>query len=340
MADTFIIAEAGVNHNGRSDLALSLCDIAKSSGADAVKFQTFRARDLVLPGAPTADYQKKQTGAKDQFEMLQQLELSVEMHQRIQAHCRRIGIEFFSTPFSVDAVDMLVGLGVRRLKLSSGELTHKALVEHAASTRLPLLISTGMATMDEVEQAVAWTRGARGHLDGVTVLHCTSAYPAPDTSLNLLAIGAMQQSLGVPIGYSDHSEGIEASLAAVALGAVVIEKHITLDKSLPGPDHRASLEPQEFAQMVRGIRRVEAMRGVAQKLRHPDEENTATVARRSVVAATDIAAGQMIEASMLECRRPASGIEPKDIGGLVGRRARQAIVAGSVLQWQALETDV
>ncbi len=281
----FVIAEAGVNHNGQLDMALALCDAAVASGADAVKFQTFRAQDLVVRGAPTAAYQQQQTGQTDQFSMLEKLELSHDMHLRIQTHCRAIGIEFFSTPFSVAAVDMLAGLSVKRLKLSSGELTHKALVVHAAATQLPLLVSTGMASMTEINEALDWIREARGHLEQVVCLHCTSSYPAPDESLHLRAIEAMQRDLPVPIGYSDHSTGVEAALTAVALGAVVIEKHLTLDKTLPGPDHSASLEPDEFKAMVEGIRRVEAMRGLAQKVPQAGELDTARVARRRVVAA-------------------------------------------------------
>ncbi|KAK6032448.1 NeuB family protein [Ostertagia ostertagi] len=224
--------------------------------------------------------------------MLEKLELSQQQHELIKAHCEAIGIEFFSTPFSVAAVDMLVGLGVRRLKLSSGELTHRALVEHAAATRLPLLMSTGMGTMEEISEAVEWIQAVRGTLKDVVVLHCTSAYPAPDGTLNLRAMVSMASNLGVATGYSDHSLGIEAPLAAVALGAVVIEKHLTLDRDMPGPDHSASLEPTEFAQMVSGIRRVSAMLGDGIKAPLSEELDTAKVARRSVVAAVDIAAGE------------------------------------------------
>jgi N-acetylneuraminate synthase len=333
----FVIAEGGVNHNGDVALALRLCDAAKQAGADAVKFQTFRAEDLVVPGAPTAEYQQRQTGAQDQFAMLRALELDEAQHRTIKAHCDAIGIEFFSTPFSVGAVDMLVRLGVRRLKMSSGELTHRALVEHAAATRLPLILSTGMATMDEIREALDWTRAARGSLDGVTVLHCTSAYPAPDEALNLRAMVSMGRDLGVAVGYSDHSLGIEACQAAAALGATVVEKHLTLDRTLPGPDHAASLEPAEFTQMVAGIRRIEAMLGDGVKAPSPEERDTARVARRSVVAARDIAAGQRIDESMLACRRPATGIAPRDLGRVVGRTARMAIAAGAVLQWDQLE---
>ncbi len=332
----FVIAEAGVNHNGDISMALQLCDAAKKTGADAVKFQTFRAEDLVVRGAPTAEYQARQTGDQDQYLMLERLELSEAQHRTIKAHCDAIGIEFFSTPFSVNALDMLVKLGVKRLKLSSGELTHRALVEHAAATQLPLLMSTGMGTMQEIIEAVAWANAARGHLRDVVVMHCTSAYPAPDKTLNLLAMQSMARDLNVAIGYSDHSLGLEAPLAAVALGASVIEKHLTLDRHLPGPDHSASLEPDEFTRMVQGIRRVSAMLGDGVKAPLPEELDTARVARRSVVAAVDIATGDVITANMLMCRRPATGIAPRDLQRVMGQSARINIAAGSVLQWDQL----
>jgi N-acetylneuraminate synthase len=341
MADhVFVIAEAGVNHNGELDLALRLCDAARAAGADAVKFQTFRAEDLVLPGAPTAQYQARQTGQKDQFAMLQRLELSPPQHEAIKRHCDAIGIEFFSTPFSVEAVDMLVRLGVRRIKLSSGELTHRALLERAAAARLPLLVSTGMATMDEIREALQWIAGARGGLDGVTVLHCTSAYPAPDEALNLKAMVSMAADLGMAVGYSDHSLGIEAALAAVALGASVIEKHLTLDATLPGPDHGASLEPAQFKAMVDGIRRVSAMLGDGVKAPTLEERDTARVARRSIVAAVDIPAGAVITDAMLACRRPATGIAPRELASVLGRQAAQRVPAGTVLQWDQLQGGV
>ena len=333
----FVIAEAGVNHNGDTALALQLCDAAKKAGADAVKFQTFRAEDLVVRGAPTAQYQARQTGDQDQFLMLERLELSENQHQTIKAHCDAIGIEFFSTPFSVSAVDMLVKLGVKRLKLSSGELTHRALVEHAAATQLPLLMSTGMGTMDEIIEAIDWVNSARGHLRDVVVLHCTSAYPAPDSSLNLLAMNSMARDLNIATGYSDHSLGIEAPLAAVALGAAVIEKHLTLDQKMSGPDHSASLEAEEFARMVQGIRRVSSMLGDGVKAPLSEELDTARVARRSVVASLNIAVGELITAEKLMCRRPATGIAPRDLQRVIGQFARTAIVAGSVLQWDHLQ---
>lgn len=337
-APVFVIAEAGVNHNGSLDLALRLCEAAHAAGADAVKFQTFRAQDLVVPGAPTAEYQKTQTGDTDQFAMLQRLELTEAQHRAIDAYCRQIGIEFFSTPFSVAAVDMLAALGVRRLKLSSGELTHRALVAHAAATGLPLILSTGMGTMKEIREALDWVREARGHLHDVAVLHCTSAYPAPGAALNLRALQSMARDLpGVTIGYSDHSLGIEAPMAAVALGAQIIEKHLTLNRALPGPDQAASLEPEAFGEMVVSIRRVEAMRGDGVKQPSPEERDTACVARRSVVAAVDIPAGARIGIDDVQCRRPATGIAPREMERVLGARTRHAIAAGTVLQWADLD---
>lgn len=335
----FVIAEAGVNHNGQTDMALRLCDAALASGADAVKFQTFRAEDLVVRGAPTAQYQQRQTGAQDQFAMLQSLELDEAAHRQIKAHCDAIGLEFFSTPFSVAALDMLVGLGVRRLKMSSGELTHRALVEHAAATQLPLLLSTGMATMQEIGEALTWVQAARGHQRDVVLMHCTSAYPAEDASLNLRAMEHMRCTFNLPVGYSDHSIGLEAPLAAAALGACVIEKHLTLDCQLPGPDHSASLEPEPFARMVAGLRRVQAMRGDGVKAPRSEELDTARVARRSVVALQELAAGTVLRADMLGCRRPATGIAPRDLQAVVGLRLRHAVAQGVALNWSDLEQE-
>jgi N,N'-diacetyllegionaminate synthase len=339
MEPVFVIAEAGVNHNGELGLALRLCDAAKAGGADAVKFQTFRAEDLVVPGTPTAEYQKRQTGEQDQFGMLRKLELTHAQHERIRDHCDAIGIEFFSTPFSVEAVDMLVALGVKRLKMPSGELTHRALVEHACATGLPVILSTGMATLDEVREALQWAGEVRTSLDGLSVLHCTSAYPAPDEALNLRAIATLREAFKLPVGYSDHSEGIEASLAAVSLGATIIEKHVTLDRTMAGPDHAASLEPNEFAAMVRGIRRISAMLGDGVKEPRAAERDAARVARRSIVAAVDIPAGAALREDMLACRRPATGIAPREWDCVLGAKARRAIPAGTVLQWDGLEPE-
>lgn len=340
----FIIAEAGVNHNGDPDLAIRLADAARAAGADAVKFQTFRAEDVVTPTAATADYQRTNTSETSQFDMLRRLELDEEGHRRVAGHCARIGFEFFSTPFSETAVAQLVALGVRRLKLPSGELTNKPLIETAAATGLPLLLSTGMATLPEVQAAIGWIAGAwaRGGYpapgaDNLCVLHCTSAYPAPDASLNLRALHALAAGTQLPIGYSDHSEGIAAAIAAVTLGATVIEKHLTLDKSMPGPDHRASADPAEFAAMVQGIRRVEAMLGDGIKQPHPVEANTRDVARRSVVVTRALPAGHVLVAEDLALRRPGTGIPPADWDQVVGCRLRAAVEAHTTLAWDFLE---
>ena len=339
----FVIAEAGVNHNGSLDLALQLVEAAYAAGADAVKFQTFRAEDVVTPQAATADYQRTNTGETSQFDMIRKLELDEAAHAQVARHCRERGIEFFSTPFSEDTVAMLVRLGVRRIKLPSGEITNKRLVECAADTGLPLLMSSGMATLEEVHRAVRWI-AARWQAAGfpppgpgrLAVLHCTSAYPAPPESLNLRAILTIARETGLPAGYSDHSIGVEAALAAVALGATVIEKHLTLDKSMPGPDHRASANPQEFAAFVKSIRVVEAMLGDGVKRPHPIEQNTRDVARRSIVVLRELPRGYCLRADDLGLRRPGTGIAPDEWDKVVGRPLADAVAAYTTLQWSML----
>lgn len=339
----FVIAEAGVNHNGSVALALRLVDAARAAGADAVKFQTFRAEDVVTPHAVTADYQRSNTGETSQFDMIKKLELDEAAHAKVAQHCREQGVEFFSTPFSEDAVAMLVRLGVKRLKLPSGEITNKPLLECAADTGLPLLMSSGMSTMEEVDRAVGWI-AARWKKAGLpppgaanlTLMHCTSAYPAPADSLNLRAIDTMARHAGLPVGYSDHSEGIEAALAAVAMGATAIEKHLTLDKALPGPDHRASADPVEFAAMVKGIRTVGAMLGDGSKEPQPIERNTRDVARRSLVVIRDLARGHVLAASDLALRRPGTGIAPDQWERVIGRALARDLPAHTTLDWAML----
>jgi N,N'-diacetyllegionaminate synthase len=344
MKKVFVIAEAGVNHNGSLDLAIQLVEAARDAGADAVKFQTFRAEDVVTPQAVTADYQRSNTGETSQFDMIKKLELSEAEHVRLAKHSEQQGIEFFSTPFSEDAVAMLVRLGVKRLKLPSGEITNKPLLECAADTGLPLLMSSGMATMEEVMHAVGWIaarwkaagRPAPGP-ENLSLLHCTSAYPAPANALNLRAMLTMAQASGLPVGYSDHSQGIEAALAAVALGATVIEKHLTLDRNLPGPDHLASSDPQEFAAMVRGIRSVESMLGDGVKQPQPIEQNTRDVARRSVVIVRDLPRGHKLVDADLALRRPGTGIAPDQLASLLGRKLASDIDAHTTLEWSMLD---
>jgi N,N'-diacetyllegionaminate synthase len=342
----FVIAEAGVNHNGSVEMARRLVDAAHEAGADAVKFQTFRAQDVVTPNAVTADYQRTNTGETNQFEMIRKLELDEAAHRHLADYARTRGIEFFSTPFSEEAMAMLVRLGVKRIKLPSGEITNKPLLDCAAATGLPLLLSSGMATMQEVQRAVQWIQAARlDHAlpaagpEDLVLLHCTSAYPAPADALNLRALVAMRAATGLPVGYSDHSEGVEAALAAVALGATVIEKHLTLDKELPGPDHRASAEPAELARMVRSIRLVEAMLGDGVKRPQPIEANTLAVARRSVVVVRALPRGHVIERQDMVLRRPGTGIAPEFLGALVGRTLAHAIEADTTLEWPMLASQ-
>ena len=342
MKPVFIIAEAGVNHNGDMELARRLVRIASECGADAVKFQTFRAEDLVTLDAPAAEYQTRNAGATRQFDMLKHLELLADWHEPLKAFSESLGIEFFSTPFSEAAVDLLAQIGVRRLKLPSGELTNKPLLEHAARTGLPIILSTGMGTLQEVQRAVEWIQLARPQnffkmdCESLCVLHCTSNYPASSEALNLRAIRTMADALGLPVGYSDHSEGCGAAIAAVALGASVIEKHITFDKQAEGPDHLASMTAEEFVVFVREIREVERMLGDGIKLPHASEMNTLAVARRSIVAANALSAGHVVRREDLQLRRPAGGLEPCEIDLLEGRTLGQDLRVGQALAWDQL----
>jgi sialic acid synthase SpsE len=314
---------------------LRLVEAAHAAGADAVKFQTFRAEDVVTPDAATAAYQRTNTGETNQFDMIKKLELDEAAHRQLAEHARRIGIEFFSTPFSEEAVAQLVRLGVQRIKLPSGEVTNKRLLQCAARTGLPLLLSSGMATLDEVRQALAWITEAGGQVQWV--LHCTSAYPAPDDALNLRALTTLREALRLPIGYSDHSIGSEAAVAAVALGATVLEKHLTLDNALPGPDHRASADPAAFAAYVRAVRKLESMLGDGEKKPQPIEIDTRAVARRSLVVVRALPRGHVLADADLALRRPGTGIAPAQWEAVVGRKLARDVAAHTTLAWDMLE---
>lgn len=340
LVTTFIIAEAGVNHNGREDLAHELVEAAARSGADAVKFQTFSADKLVRRGTATADYQQQQTGASDQHSLLKALELSREAHERLFCHCCDLGIEFMSTAFDEEAADFLADLGMVRFKIPSGEITNEPFLTHLAHIGRPLILSTGMADLDEIKRAVTVISDARAEAgtnpltgDGLTILHCTSNYPAAFTDINLRAMTTIAAATGVPIGYSDHSLGIAVSTAAVALGAVVIEKHFTLDRSMPGPDHRASLTVDELAQMVEQIRAVEAALGSAEKRPTDSELPVRTLVRRSVTAIRALAAGATVTAEDVALLRPGDGIPPAERDTVLGRKVIRAIPAGTTLRW-------
>ena len=341
---TFIIAEAGVNHNGDPALARRLVEVAAASGADAVKFQSFSADKLTAKGAEKAEYQKRATGDGDQYDMLKALEMSEQLHGELAAQCAALGIEFMSTAFDEDSLDLLVDLGIHRIKVPSGEVTNHPFLRFMARKNLPLIVSTGMADLAEVEEAIAViaderkSQGLSGALeDAVTILHCTSNYPAAVEDVNLNAMLTMGRATGMPVGYSDHTLGITVSTAAVAMGARVIEKHFTLDKTMPGPDHAASLNPDELKAMVDSIRAVEAAFGDGVKAPTASEVPVRTLVRRSVMAAKPIAAGAVIEQADLTLMRPGTGIAPKDMSTLIGRKTIRAIAAGRILAWSDLQ---
>lgn len=332
----FIIAEAGVNHNGSIKLARQLIDVASNAGADAVKFQTFIAEEVVSTDAPKAEYQKQTTDSSEsQFDMISKLELSKENHQELIDYTKNKNIMFLSTPFDNGSVDLLVELGVPLIKISSGEITNHPFLKYIAKKGLPIILSTGMSTLEEVAEAVSVIKEAG--CKNLTLLHCTSNYPAHVEDCNLLAMKTMADVFGVPVGYSDHTPGIYVPLAAAAMGACAIEKHFTLDKTLPGPDHMVSLEPTELEELVRGIRLVEKVRGSSVKAPVESELEVRDVARRSIVAKVDIPAGTVITDDMLAFKRPGTGISPKDSNMLIGKISSQDIEKDEILKFEKLE---
>ena len=346
MTNTYIIAEAGVNHNGSFSMAKKLIDVVKEAGADAVKFQTFRAENLVTKEARQAEYQVENLGeATSQFEMLKKLELSFDEFASLKDYCDNIGIEFLSTPFDYDSVDFLVDqLQMQTVKIPSGELTNSPFIHYIATKQKKMIISTGMATIDEIHEALSFvayglarpdadvsidsvhsfykTNEAKAILQKfVTVLHCTTEYPAPLETINLNAMNQLSEELGLPIGFSDHSEGITIPIAAISMGATVIEKHFTLDRTLPGPDHVASLEPSELAAMVEGIRQVECALGTGLKQPTVNEMKNRIAARKSLVASVDIKQGELLNLSNIAIKRPGNGMPPSKYWSILGEKA-------------------
>ncbi|NOU51775.1 N-acetylneuraminate synthase [Pseudoalteromonas sp. JBTF-M23] len=353
---TLIIAEAGVNHNGNEELAFALVDAAHKAGADIVKFQTFKAKNLVTESAQQAEYQVANTGIQEsQFSMLKRLELSYEVHHQLVEYCNNLGIEFLSTAFDSESLNFLVNdLGLKRLKLPSGELTNAPLVLEHARTGCDLIVSTGMATLAEIEAALGMIvfgymnqedsptdekvqaayfsdEGKKLLKEKVIVLHCTTEYPAPFEDINLNAMDTIANSFKLAVGYSDHSEGIIVPISAVAKGAVLIEKHFTLDKSLPGPDHKASLDPEELASMVGGIRTVEKVLGDGIKGPRPTEIKNKVVARKSLVAAKAISVGESFTSNNLTIKRPGHGIEPSKYWSYLGKESSKGYEAGDLI---------
>ncbi|MCL4109643.1 UNVERIFIED_CONTAM: hypothetical protein GTU68_061900 [Idotea baltica] len=321
-AACFLIAEAGVNHNGDIDMALELVDVAADSGADAIKFQTFKAERLVTP-----------TAAK--FEMLKRLELSEDDHRILIERCRQRNILFMSTPFEEQSADFLNSIDVPVFKIPSGEMTNLPFLSHVAAMGRPMVISTGMCSLAEVEDAVRAVEDA-GNTQ-FALLHCVSNYPADPADVNLRAMQSLASAFQVPVGYSDHTVGCEVAVAAVAMGACVVEKHYTLDRSLPGPDHAASLEPTELKELVRQIRTIEMAFGDGRKKPVANEKDTAEVARKSLVSAVEVLAGMQIEAAHIVARRPGTGMPPSMKPHFLNRTARQTIPAGTVLSLEMVE---
>ena len=335
MSRVFIIAEAGVNHNGSLDMALQLVDAAKQSGADAVKFQSFKADQLATRSAHKAAYQERTTSqAESQFDMLKRLELDRAAHERILRHCEDRGIQFLSSPFDLPSIDLLAEMNLPVYKIPSGELTNEPYLRKIGAKGKPVILSTGMATLGEVEEAINTLRAAgAGQL---TLLHCVTEYPAPYAEVNLRAMHTLKLAFGLPVGYSDHTPGIEVSIAAAALGAEMIEKHFTLDRSLPGPDHAASLEPGELKAMVTAIRNVEAALGTGIKAPAPCEIPNISVARKSLVAARSLPAGHKLQEQDLNIKRPGNGLAPKLMPALVGRTLRVAVEQDALIRWDDL----
>ncbi len=320
MSRIFIIAEAGVNHNGDLETAKKLVDAAVLAGADAVKFQTFKAENIVCRNARKADYQMETTDQDEsQFDMLKRLELTPQMHEQLMEYCKQKGILFLSTPFDVDSLHYLIQCGVEIIKIPSGEITNYPFLREAGRTGKRVILSSGMSTLEEVKSAVQVLKD-NGSKE-VTVLHCNTEYPTPYTDVNLRAMLTIRDELGIPVGYSDHTQGIEVPVAAAALGAVVIEKHFTLDRNMEGPDHKASLEPEELKAMVRSVRNIEQALGNGCKEPSQSEKKNIGIVRKSIVAQRDIKAGEIFSEDTLTTKRPGTGINPMRWEEMIGKKA-------------------
>lgn len=327
-----IIAEAGVNHNGDLAMAKRLIDVAAEAGADLVKFQTFSADRLVTRTATKADYQVEKTDGKEtQHEMLSRLELSAEMHKELMAHCNVRNIGFFSTGFDIESVDFLMRLGQDRFKVPSGEITNLPYLRHIGQFGKSVILSTGMATLADIEAAIDALEQAGTSRVNISVLHCTTEYPTPMAEVNLRAMKNIEAAFQVAVGYSDHTSGIEVAVAAVALGASVIEKHFTLDRNLPGPDHQASLEPDELKAMVAAIRNIEVALGDGIKRLTPSEAKNKAVARKSLVANVSIKKGEKFSAGNVVAKRPGTGISPMRWDEIIGRTAQRDYAADELI---------
>lgn len=329
----YIIAEAGVNHNGDVAMAEKMIDIAAEAGADAVKFQTFKASRLAARDAIKAKYQKVSTNiGESQYDMLKRLELDLPSHRRLMERCRKRGIEFVSSPFDAQSARDLAALGLRLLKVPSGEVINIPYLRVVGSLGIPVVMSTGMTIMEEVRAGMNALIEGGLSCENLTILHCNTEYPTPFEDVNLLAMISMARELGVRVGYSDHTTGLAIPVAAVALGARMLEKHFTLDKTLPGPDHAASLEPSELTAMVNAVRAVELAMGNGIKRPSPSESSNIHVVRKSIVAARDINAGERFSAENLDSLRPGTGISPLHWDDIVGRKAKRDFKRGEMVE--------
>ncbi|WP_103665873.1 N-acetylneuraminate synthase [Gracilimonas amylolytica] len=339
--NVLIIAEAGVNHNGDLQKAIQLIDVASKAGVDIVKFQTFKADKIVSKAAKKANYQSKNIGDGDddsQYNMLKSLELNEQDHAILIKECEKRGIQFLSTAFDVDGIDFLDNLGLPFFKSPSGEITNYPYLKRLAEKGKPVVLSTGMANMQEVKEAVDVVMKYGLTKKDITVLHCNTEYPTPMEDVNLKAMNTIGDELGVQVGYSDHTLGIEVPIAAVALGAKVIEKHFTLGRSLPGPDHRASLEPDELKEMVTAIRNIEqAISGSGKKEPSPSEQKNKEVARKSIHINRSMKAGEIINEDDIIALRPGNGISPMEWKDVIGRKVNRAYSATEMLEWSSLK---
>lgn len=340
----YVIAEAGVNHNGCPQLAKELIDIAASAGADAIKFQSFTADELVSEGVEKAEYQKEDFSQEDQYSMLKKLELSQDLHISLIEHCCLRGIEFMSTAFDKESLDFLIDNGMKRIKIPSGEITNHPFIRYIASKDMPIIMSTGMASMDEIQEAVRVIEierdecGFEGSIESIlTILQCTSNYPTQPKDVNLRAMLTIADVTGMPIGYSDHTLGTVVSTGAVALGAVVVEKHFTKSRKLPGPDHSASLEPDELHELISNIRTVSQALGSPIKKPADNELPVRQLVRRSITIKNVVKFGSILKREDITLKRPGSGIEPKYLSKVVGRKVLGDLVGGHTLNWKDLK---
>jgi N,N'-diacetyllegionaminate synthase len=322
MIGIYIIAEAGVNHNGDIRLARKMVDCAVEAGADAVKFQAFRASAITIKDSPKAEYQKLSTDRDEsQFDMIRKLELSLQDHRELKSYCADSGIDFLSSPFDLESVDMLLDLGMETFKIPSGEITNLPYLRKIGKLNRRVILSTGMSELSEVEAALDVLTCSGTGIENITVLHCNTEYPTPFEDVNLSAMLTMREILGVKTGYSDHTPGIEIAIAAAALGAYVIEKHFTLDKTMVGPDHKASLDPGELSSMVRAVRNIERSLGDGRKVPSGSEIKNIGIVRKSIVAAVHIKRGESFTEENLTVKRPGHGIDPMQWDNVIGKKA-------------------